>query len=55
MEQVAILRRLAKKWREAADDTAEPTLRSCYVERAASYERLAAREDKPNRYRRHPS
>ncbi|HXP73950.1 MAG TPA: hypothetical protein VN823_07375 [Stellaceae bacterium] len=49
MEQVAIWRRMAEKWREAADEVAEPTLRRCYVQRAATYERLAAREDQPGR------
>ena len=42
MEKILIWRRMAEKWREAADDVAEPALRSCYVERAARYERLAA-------------
>ena len=45
MEQVLIWRRMAEKWREAADEVAEPALRRCYVERAANYERLVARQD----------
>ena len=49
MEQAAIWRRMAEKWREAADEVAVPALRRCYVERAASYKRLTAREDKSNR------
>lgn len=44
MDQVTILRRLADKWREAANEVEVPALRRCYVERAATYERLAARE-----------
>ncbi len=43
MEQVAIWRRMAEKWREAADEVAEPALRSCYVQRAVTYERLVTR------------
>ena len=43
MEQTAILRRMAEKWLEAADEVAHPALKRCYVERAASYERLALR------------
>jgi hypothetical protein len=44
MQQSVIWRRMAEKWREAADEVAEPALRHCYGERAASYERMAARE-----------
>ena len=49
MEQVAIWLRMAEKWREAADEVAEPTLRRCYAQRAVTYERLAAGEDKSRR------
>ncbi len=43
MDQIAIWRRMAEKWREAADEVSEPVLKRCYTERAASYELLAAR------------
>lgn len=49
MEQIAILQRMAEKWLEAADEVAHPALKRCYVERAASYERLAARQDQAYR------
>lgn len=50
MEQVAIWQRLAERWRAAADEVAKLTLKRCYMERAASYERLTAREDKSRRF-----
>lgn len=43
MEQAAIWRRMAEKWREAAEEAAAPALRRCYAERAASYERLTGK------------
>ena len=46
VEQIAILRRMAEKWLEAADEVAHPALKRCYLERAASYERLALRQDR---------
>ena len=49
MEQIAILRRMAEKWLEAADEVAHPALKRCYLERAASYERLALRRDRRDR------
>ena len=45
MERILIWQRMAEKWREAACEVPEPALRRCYVERAATYDRLAARED----------
>ena len=47
MESNAILRKMAEKWREAAEEVAYPALRKCYVERAARYELLAARSNGP--------
>jgi len=49
MEQIAILQRMAEKWLEAADEVAHPDLKRCYVERAASYERAALRQDSAHR------
>ena len=49
MEEVAIWQRLAERWRVAADEVAKLALKRCYLERAASYERLTAREDKSRR------
>jgi len=49
MEHIAVWRRMAEKWRAAADEVAEPALRRCYVQRAVTYERLAAREDQSGR------
>jgi len=45
MEEPAILRKMAAKWREAAAQVAHPTLKKCYVARAASYELLASRSN----------
>lgn len=45
MEQAALWRRMAEKWREAADEVVEPALKRCYLERAATYKRLAARDE----------
>ncbi len=45
MEQSAIWQRMAEKWLEAADEVAVPALKRCYLERAATYERMAARDD----------
>jgi hypothetical protein len=45
MDEQAIMRKMAEKWREVAAQVPHPALRKCYVERAASYERLASRSN----------
>jgi hypothetical protein len=37
-----VLRMLADRWQDAADEAACPTLRDCYARRAARYRELAA-------------
>jgi len=51
MDEVVIWQRLAGRWRDAADEVAEDTLKRCYRERAARYEQLAAKsaESEPAR------
>lgn len=49
MEQIVIWRRMAEKWRAAAQEVHAPALKRCYVERAALYERLTAYEDRSDR------
>jgi hypothetical protein len=41
---VEVLRVLADRWQDAADETQCPTLRACYAKRAARYRELAARQ-----------
>ena len=36
-----IWQKMAQKWLEAADEVAVPALKRCYLERAATYERMA--------------
>ena len=49
MEQSVIWQRMAEKWLEAADEVAVPALKRCYLERAATYERMAAHDDASGR------
>lgn len=39
---VEVLRMLADRWQDAADETQSPVLRACYTRRAARYRELAA-------------
>lgn len=49
MEQMAIWRRMAAKWREVAEEVPSPALKQCYAERAACYERRLERADEAGR------
>lgn len=44
VERAAVFRKLAETWLAAADEVAIPALKRCYVERATTYEAMAARE-----------
>ena len=37
-----VLRMLADRWQDAADEASCPTLRDCYAKRAARYREMAA-------------
>ena len=44
MEQTVLWQKLAKKWHEAANEVAVPALKRWYLERAATYQRMAAQD-----------